>query len=441
MKQVPKLTFVGSTGRYRARWYVGVDEYNEYFGSDKEQAEIQYAVWKAEWIQASVANKVRQATNTTGWHAAAGLSPDITDELTLRELGERYLAEMREEHTKNEAKNKRLVVDHVLRHVGDIFWSEFGTAAYKRLQKALIKERRTRNRINKICGEVRAWMKWCHVNELISRKLHHDFLDVGPVKKEKRNKRKSGPPILEAKRKIPVAWDQVTPILPFMSPVIAAMVTVQYWGGMRPSEVCEITLGELDMADDACWFYEPWENKVDRFIDDDDEESEYDLYKALGPQAQDAIRPFVEMCSDPGEHVFRPIYAMEWRANQMEQAGRREDRKRPVYPSELKAREIRKATRHKKWQRTINPYYSLNSYGKAVSYAFQKAEASGEKLKRWSPGQLRHGIATALRAMGRLQDAKALLGHKSITMTTNYAKLTKDELRRVVGSLDELTAA
>ena len=43
--------------------------------------------------------------------------------------------------------------------------------------------------------------------------------------------------------------------------------------------------------------------------------------------------------------------------------------------------------------------------------------------------------------MGRLQDAKALLGHKSITMTTNYAKLTKDELRRVVESLDELNAA
>ena len=158
MRKAPALKYVKSLDQYRAKWRVNGKDVYEYFGNDQEQAEFHYAAWKLEWIQASVANKVRQVTNTTGWHAAAGLSPDITDELTLRELGERYLAEMREEHTKNEAKNKRLVVDHVLRHVGDIFWSEFGTAAYKRLQKALIKERRTRNRINKICGEVRAWM-------------------------------------------------------------------------------------------------------------------------------------------------------------------------------------------------------------------------------------------------------------------------------------------
>ena len=442
MRRVPKLKFVKSAGQYRCRWEKYGKVFYEYFGNDEAEAEARYAAWKLEWIQASVAGKVRQATAVTGFDVAAGLSPDITDELTLGELGRRYLEEMQREHTKNEAKNKRLVVDHVLKHVGEIYWSEFGTAAYKRLQKGLVVEGRTRKRINKICGEVRAWMKWCYHEELISRKLHQDFLEIGPVRKEKRgSKKKYGVRVVEAAKIRAVLWPEVVPILPYLSPVVAAMVTVQYWGGMRPGEVCKITLGELDMTDDECWFYEPFENKMDRFIDDDDEQSEYDLFKGFGKTAQDALRPFVDLCKDPSDYVFRPIHAMQWRGYLREKTCLKENRKTPQFPSEVKQREKRKRERRLAWEKNVNPCYETRSYGSCVAAAFRKAKREGETFKSWSPGQLRHGIATQLRAEGRLQDATALLGHKSISMTTNYAELTKNELRRVVRDLEAVNAA
>ena len=434
MRRVPKLKYDAHIGQYLVRWMVHGQPYSEYFGNDEDEAEAQYATWKVEWVQASVANKVRQATNTTGWHAAAGLSPDITDELTLGELGKRYGKHCQRVYTKNEAKNKRLCVEHVLKHVGDVYWSEFGTAAYTDLQDALVAEGRTLERINKICGEVRAWMKWCHVRELITTKLHQDFRDVGPVRSTRAG-------VVESPGVIPVDWDDVEPVLPFMSPVVAAMVTVQFWSGMRPGEVCAMKYGELNTSDPDVWFYRPANHKNSHRIKNKNKDSKHVLIKGIGKIAQDAMRPFVERCDDPGDFVFRPIYAMEWRANQMEKAGRHEDRKCKVYPSELKARKRRKETRQTFWEETCNPSYITNSYGKAVAYAFDKAEREGVDLERWSPGQLRHGIAQKLRDAGNMQGATALLGHKNSAMTVNYAALTEEELRRVVGNLDELNAA
>ena len=112
-----------------------------------------------------------------------------------------------------------------------------------------------------------------------------------------------------------------------------------------------------------------------------------------------------------------------------------------MYPSELVARKRRKETRQTFWEETCNPSYITNSYGKAVAYAFDKADREGVDLERWSPGQFRHGIAQKLRDVGNMQGATALLGQKNSQMTVNYAALTEEELRRVVGNLDELNAA
>ena len=434
MRKVPELKFVPSTGQYRVRFNRDGKRKLLSFGTNKENAELAYAAWKLEWVQATVAGSVRQVNNTTGWHAAAGVSADITDELTLDELGKRYVKHCQRVHTKNEAKNKRLCVEHVLKHVGDVYWSEFGTAAYTDLQDALVAEGRTLQRINKVCGEVRAWMKWCFVKQLITTKLHQDFRDVGPV-------RSTWAGVVESPGVIAVDWDDVEPVLPFMSPVVAAMVTVQFWSGMRPGEVCAMKYGELNTSDPEVWFYRPANHKNSHRIKNKTKDSKHVLIKGIGKIAQDAMRPFVERCDDPGDFVFRPIDAMEWRAQQMEKTGRHEDRKCKVYPSELVARKRRKETRQTFWEETCNPSYITNSYGKAVAYAFDKADREGVDLERWSPGQLRHGIAQKLRDVGNMQGATALLGHKNSQMTVNYAALTEEELRRVVGNLDELNAA
>jgi integrase len=437
VRKPPKLQFHKSTGQFYVRVRKGRsgsnDDFTEYFGDDETSAELAYKAWVVEWVQAGVAGKVRQVGSMTPWHTHAGLSPDVTDELTLRELGDRYISHCDKTHTRNEAKNKRLVVEHVLRHVGDVYWSEFGTAAYMDLQDALVAEGRTRQRINKICSYVRGWMKWCYLRQLISNKLHQDFRDVGPVKSTRRG-------VVNSPGTKPVNWSDVEPVLPFMSPVVAAMVTVQFWSGMRPGEVCSMKLGELDLRDEKIWFYEPACHKNSHRIENEIQDSKHVLIKGIGGRSQDALRDYLDLCDNPGDFVFRPIYAMEHRAKCMEEAGRREDRKCKVYPSELLARERRKQTRLAVWQERCRPCYQANSYGKALRFAFDKAERSGVQLEVWSPGQLRHGIAQTLRDDGLMQEASALLGHQSVQMTETYASLTKKELRRVVEKLEDINS-
>lgn len=426
MRRVPKLKFDKCVGQYLVRWMKHRKPFFEYFGTDEKEAELQYAAWKVEWVQASVAGKVRQAADTTGFHVAAGLSPDISEEMSLGELGSKYTAWAQRNHTKNEAKNKRLFVEHVLNHVGDIYWSEFGTAQYMQLQEALIAEGRTRRRINVICSGVRTWLKWCYLQNLIGRQLHHDFKDVPHVRRDQGGVKES--------RKIKgIHWDKVQPVLDYMSPVVAAMVTVQFWSGMRPGEVCAMRFGELKFDDPDAWMYLPEAHK--------NSWRDHDLIKGIGRIGQQAMSPFLDRCEDDDDYVFRPIYAMEWRAYLAEEASSREDRACKVFPSEVKAREHRKQTRRAIWQDTLCPCYGANSYGQAVTYAFEKAERQNVSLEVWSPGRLRHGIATMLRQAGRMQDAKTLLGHKHISTTEIYAPQTMVEIANVVKDLETLNVA
>jgi len=215
--RIPKLKLHKGRQQYFVRYSVHGKRTERYFGKDEASAEFAYAAWKSEYVLASVSKDVDRAVATTGFHVAAGLSPDISEEMSLGELGSKYTAWAKRNHTKNEAKNKRLFVEHVLNHVGDIYWSEIGTAEYMQLQEALIAEGRTRRRINVISSGVRTWLKWCYLQDLIGRQLHHDFKYVSHVRRGQGG-------VNEGQKIKGIHWGKVQPVLDYMymSPMAAA---------------------------------------------------------------------------------------------------------------------------------------------------------------------------------------------------------------------------
>lgn len=174
----------------------------------------------------------------------------------------------------------------------------------------------------------------------------------------------------------PVPPEAVVDTLPFMGPVISAMVRVQLLTGMRPGEVCRLTADDLDRNGVKVrgvvipvWIYRPAKHKTQyrgkaRQI-------------AIGPQSQAILREWVERY--PSGPLFRPKDT----------------------PNARKA---------------LGATYTTASYGRAVARA---AVSAG--VPRWTPLQLRHNAATEVEGEIDLDHSRAVLGHSTPAITKTYA--------------------
>jgi integrase len=110
--------------------------------------------------------------------------------------------------------------------------------------------------------------------------------------------------------------------LPFLAPVIAAMVVVQYLTGMRPSEVFNMRVGDIDRnRNNGLWYYSP-KHKTEEHI------GEKPI--PLGLPKQKLIAPYLEG-KKPEAAIFSPRQAVKERAEQA-----RARRKTKVQPSQQK---------------------------------------------------------------------------------------------------------
>jgi integrase len=138
----------------------------------------------------------------------------------------------------------------------------------------------------------------------------------------------------------------------------------------------------------------------------------------LGPKAQEVVKPF--LTTNLEAYLFSPrAWVEELRAR------RAAARKTKRTPSELKRR--RKA----KPKRAPADRYSRRSYRLAIVRACKKAG-----VPEWSPLQLRHTAATAIRARYGVEAAKVILGHTKVETTQIYAErdLGKaQEIMRTIG--------
>ena len=244
-----------------------------------------------------------------------------------------------------------------------------------------------RDTINHLIADLKRVFKWGVTQELVSAEQWMAIHAVPGL----RAGRSAAP---ESQPRKPVEWKDVEAILGKVSKVVAAMVRLQWLTGCRPQNVCLLRPMEIDCSVQP-WVWTPAHHKA--------KWRGQDLTMFLGPQSQEVLRPFINR--DVTTFCFQP--------------------------------------RESNGKTSKRAHYHPDTYAKAILYGiaslveprveppFSRAKFDAAGLTYWTPHQLRHARATAIREQYGLEAAQAVLGHASLAATQIYAKRRLDLAREI----------
>ena len=130
----------------------------------------------------------------------------------------------------------------------------FGPKTLKSLQNREIERGRPRVTVNRITKTIRQIFKWAASEEIVSATVWHALCTVACIRK--------GRTIAHEIKPIEEVPDWVvTATMPFVSPVVAAMIGLQRWTGMRPGEVVIIRQCDIDRSNEI-WIYQPLHSRL-----------------------------------------------------------------------------------------------------------------------------------------------------------------------------------
>lgn len=284
--------------------------------------------------------------------------------------------------------------------------NEFGPKALKIVRQHLIDKGLTRGLINSRINRIRRCFKWAVAEEMIPPSVLHG-LQALPGLRYGRSEARETEPIR------PVSDANIDAVLPFLTPVVSAMVQIQRLTGMRPCEVVLMRPADIDRTGDV-WVYEPLSHK--------NQWRGHRRLIPLGPQAQELLRPYLDR--PPEVFVFSPREALEQKG-----VDRRRKRKTPITPSQSRRQRMKKPKRPK------GERYTTSSYRRAIWYAVEAANKhikdDADKIPSWYPLQIRHTRATEVRRQYGLDGAQSALGHKSCDVTQVYAEKNHELAKRI----------
>jgi integrase len=197
----------------------------------------------------------------------------------------------------------------------------------------------------------------------------------------------------------PVQKAHIEAVRPYLSRQVNALIDLQLLCGARGGELLVLRPFDIDTTV-KIWIGKPVDHKlkyrgVERQI-------------FFGPKAQKVLREF--MVRHPKSFLFSPREAeMERRASA---ATYRRPNQKPM---------------KRKTDRRIGELYTSVSYRRAIERACNKAN-----VPRWTPHQLRHNAATAIRAEYGIEAAQLILGHASADVTQVYAETNKQKAFSII---------
>jgi integrase len=254
-----------------------------------------------------------------------------------------------------------------------------------------------RNIINKYTRQVVSIFAWGVENDSVSAPTWQALKSVRALPK-------GYPGTFDHSEREAVPKEVIEATLPFLAPVVAALVQVQYLTGMRPSEACNMRVGNINRSQkNGLWYYTPESHKTEQHIGKKS--------IPLSEPVQRLIAPYL-IGKRSEDSVFSPRTAMKERA-----AEARSNRKSKLTPSQRE----RDAKRAEKKLCHVGEFYNKDSYRRAVNYAIEKGNRHGVKIPHWSPYLLRNSAATAIELEHGLDEAQAQLGHTSANMTKRYS--------------------
>jgi integrase len=225
----------------------------------------------------------------------------------------------------------------------------------------------------------------------------------------------------------PIEDQYVYAILPYTTPVVAAMIELQLLTGMRPAELSMMRPCDIDRTKEI-WHYTPQHHKTSY--------RQIERIVSIGPRGQEILRSYLLRPAEA--YCFSPIESEKYRRAKMT-----ENRTTP--PSHVNSVG---SNRKEKPQVQPGNCYDSESYRKAITHAIRAAnKAIWEQAKQqgiknpklipdWTPYRMRHTAATKVRKEMGYETAGATLGHTNMSAMAIYAERNQglaDEAARRLG--------
>jgi integrase len=338
------------------------------------------------------------------------LPTDPGEDLTLVEVSAAYKRYAHGYYRKNgQPTDTYYAIERTLKLVCSLYGrtaaEEFSPRAVKAILQKMIALDWSRKFINDNLATIKRMLKWAVTEELVSPAVFQAVSALPGLRKGRSEARETEPVR-------PIDDKTVEQTLTRLGPVAGAMLRVQRLTGMRPGEVCVLRPCDLDTSGEV-WLYRPQEHKT--------EHHGLDRVVAIGPRAQEVLRPYLERPAE--EYCFSPA-----EADQQRRAAASRRRRTPMSCGN-KPGSNRKAAPSRK----PSSCYDNASYRRAIHRACDlafppppnMAAAAARKWRsdhRWSPNRLRHSAATEIRRRFGLESAQVVLGHQQAQITEVYAE-------------------
>lgn len=322
---------------------------------------------------------------------------EVSKPTKITDLVDRYVNKQREDYppgSKEPDQMKRALRLLVARHGSDEA-SSFGPLKLIELRDKWINQPLSVATVNLYTSYVVRCFRWGASRELVPSSVWDGLKAVERIKE---GRTKAKPKKIVA----PVEWSRVEAVKHFVSPILWAVIQVQWLTGLRADEVLSMAPGEIDRVE---WVYKPtqhknrWRGKTKKCF--------------IGPQCREILKPFLD--NRPADKpLFSPAEATEMRFAQM-----RAKRKTKVQPSQMTRAKVEP-------KKTPGDKYSTGSYYKAVQKACKKAG-----VQPWGTHQIRHARGTIVREKFGLEGAQVALDHSHARVTEIYAEKNETLAREI----------
>ena len=316
--------------------------------------------------------------------------------ITLDEVAAAYLEYAERRFDKREYNHYRRALGFAVEFYGDLPVDSFSYQNLRIVRTAMVDNRRLcRDMINKYIGRIRTALSWGVENGLV---------DPGTVAKLRvlRALPEGEPGTFDHDPREDVPADVVRITIKYAPPTVSAMIQIFGMTGLRPSELCKLTVGDIDRSDPDGWEYTLKKHKTSR--------KSGKKVIVFGKPEQELLAPYL-IGKSPENAVFSP------RTTEKERnAVRRANRKTKISPSQAE----RDRQRAENPKNRTGEFYNVRSFLSAVKSAITAAKRAGENVSDWTSYQLRHFAGTETSRVHGKDKAQALLTHKTSAMTARY---------------------
>jgi integrase len=246
-----------------------------------------------------------------------------------------------------------------------------------KMLKAWLEERvaagHSRPYVNSQLSKIKRAFRWAVAEELVPVAVYQALCTVPGL-------RAGHTDAAEPARRRPVPWGDVEAALLELSPVVADMVRIQWFTGVRSQSLCMAKAEQFDQTQDP-WIWRP-RHKT--------EKRGRILEVPIGPRCKALLEPYLTAAANGG-YLFDP----------------RRRRKNRIYGQRYK---------------TTSYYRAIQRAIARVNAARVEKDPQAKLLEPWFPHQLRHSKGQLIREKYGAEGAQSHLGHDSLEATEIYSE-------------------